>query len=188
MNNKVKKKLAIYLAGRMDYENDAGHKWRADLTPFLEGMGFEVLNPYEFEPEQLKGLKRGRLPEGMKHWTELRDSPDPNHRQRFMKYMRRIIKYDLNLIRNVVDYIIVFWDEGCKTGAGTHAELTIAWDLGKPIYCVEAARMPSWAKACCEELFKSFDELRAFMKNEFGDGQDDENEQLDFSDTKAQEE
>ena len=162
------KKQAVYLAGRMDHEKGEGHEWRTSLTPLLESLGFRVLDPYKFEPRQLEGLRPGRLPEDIKHWTELRDSSNPDHQRRFLRYMRRIIKYDLHIIKNEADYIIVLWDEKCKDGAGTHAELTLAWDLGKPIFCVEAARLPNWARGCCEEVFSSFDELKWFLEDEFG--------------------
>jgi len=159
---------AVYLAGRMNHEKNRGHEWREKITPFLNGLGFEVLNPYEFETKQLNGLRPGNLPKGIKHWVELRHSNDPNHVARFVRYMRRIIRYDLNLIKNNTDYIIVLWDEGCKTGAGTHSELTFALELGIPVYCVERAALPYWARACCEAVFPSFNELKLFLEEEFG--------------------
>jgi len=161
-------RTAVYLAGRMDPNDPMDAKWRKDLTPFLENLGFEVLDPYFFEPDQLAGLKAGRLPKGYKHWTELRDASEPHLVERFLRYMRRIIKFDIKTVKNDADYLIVRWSEGCKSGAGTHAEITIAFDIGKPVYVVEEAKMPSWARACAEKVFKNFDELRAFMTDEFG--------------------
>ena len=170
----MRKKCNIYLAGRMDHEKDRGHEWRAKLTPFLHELGFDVLNPYEFEIKQLEGLRPGRLPEGFKHWVELCYSEDPKHVARFVRYMRRIIKFDLNLVKNDTDYIIVLWDKGCASGAGTHAELTFALDCNVPVFCVAKTKMPYWARACCDEVFSSFDELKSFMKEEFGPNDSDE--------------
>ncbi len=169
----MQKKPQVYLAGRMNRKDPYDSQWRTDLTPFLENLGFEVLDPYHFEPMQLKGLHRHRLPDGISHWHELRHSKDPSHQNRFLKYMRRIIKYDLNLVKNIADFIIVYWDEGCRDGAGTQSEITVAWDIGKLVYCVAAAKLPAWARGCCEEVFTSFDELKAFLKEEFGDDDDE---------------
>ena len=58
-----KKKLTAYLAGALEAAADLGAGWRTEITPFLEEQGFEVLNPWEFEPFQLKGLQPNRLPE-----------------------------------------------------------------------------------------------------------------------------
>jgi nucleoside 2-deoxyribosyltransferase len=144
-------------------------QWREELTPFLIKLGFSVLNPYKLEPLQLKGLRPGRRPKGYDHWCQFGDSGDPYLEARFLKYMRKIIRFDINLVRKDADFLVVYWDEACKTGAGTHAEMTVAFMSDKPIYCVAAAKMPAWARGCCEEVFTTFDELKAFLKDEFGD-------------------
>lgn len=167
------KKQKVYLAGRMNRKDPHDSKWREDITPFFEKLGFEVLNPYKFEPLQLKGLRPGRLPESIEHWHQLRHSDDPAHVERFLKYIRRIIKYDLNLVRNEADIIVVYFDEGCRSGAGTQSEMTVAWDLGKLVYCVADTKLPAWARGCCEEVFSSFDELKTFLEKEYGDDDDE---------------
>lgn len=166
-------KPAVYLAGRMNRNNPADVQWRKELTPFLEELGFDILDPCDLEPAQLQGLRPNRLPEGVKHWHELRNSTDPAQVARFVKYMRRIIKFDLNIVKNITDIVIVLWDEGCRSGAGTHSEITVAFDVGKLVYCVATAELPAWAFGCCQEIFKSFDELKTFMKKEYG-GDDDQ--------------
>lgn len=160
-----------YLAGRMS-NNPHDKKWRDDMAPFLEDLGFEVLDPYKFEPLQLQGLRPTRLPDGFNHWYELRDSDDPLHIERFLKYMRRIIKYDIHLVTQIVDVVIVYWDKGCKNGAGTHSEMTAAFIAGKPVYLVleKGTRLPAWATGCCDEIFDNFDDLRVFLKEDWGSG------------------
>ena len=162
----MRKKPIAYLAGRMSGDA-ADLQWRKDLTPFLETLGWDVANPYDFEPHQLKGLKPGRLPDGYKHWYELKNATEPNLKARFLNYMRRIIKYDMNMIKSNVDYVVAHWTENCKTGAGTQSELTLAFDRGIPVYCVASAELPAWTVGCCERIFKDFDELRAFLQAEF---------------------
>jgi len=161
------RKPSVYLCGRMSGDPQDS-KWRADLTPFLETLGFEVLDPCEFEPRQLRGLKLGRLPEGFTHWTQLQHAKEPRLVDRFLRYFRYVIRFDIKMIRTQVDYMVVRWSENCKTGAGSHAEITFAFDLGIPIYCVEEVTMPAWGRACCSEVFRTFDELRAFLTEEFG--------------------
>ena len=163
-------KTKAYLAGRMS-KNPNDVKWREEITPFLEELGFEVLNPYKLEPLQLKGLRPSRLPEGFQHWYELRDSEDPLHVERFMKYMRRIIKFDIHIVNNIADLVIVYWDKGCKDGAGTHSEMTSAFITGKPVYCVleKGTRLPAWARGCCEELFDSFEDLKKFLVEDWSE-------------------
>lgn len=164
----MREKPSVYLAGRMDHDVNKGHEWRDDMQPFLENLGFTVLNPYLFEPRQLMGLRPGRLPKEYKHWTQLRHSPNKDHQDRFVRYMRRIIKYDLDVIKNEVDIVVVKWDEGCRDGAGTHSELTLAWDLNIPVYCIEEYPMPNWARGCCEKVFKTIDEIKLFINEEYG--------------------
>jgi hypothetical protein len=164
----AKQKMVVYLAGRMG-RDPADEAWRQDLTPFLESLGFEVLNPCEFEPRQLRGLKLKRLPEGMSHWTELQHSEDSRQVERFLRYMRHVISFDIKLVRSQVNYVVCRWSEGCKTGAGTHSELTEAFMNGVPVYCVEEASLPAWSRGCCTEVFKTFDELKEFLTEEFGE-------------------
>lgn len=175
----MKQKLSIYLAGGMEASNNLGAQWRENITPLLEELGLEVLNPVLFEPKQLKGLQPRKLPEfctndeGKKvkvsHWHDLKNATEPHLYGRFLKYMRRIIKYDINIVRNETDSVICYWSETTAKGAGTHAELTEAFLSNKEVYCVAHANMPAWAKACCTEIFKTFEELREFLTSEFGE-------------------
>jgi hypothetical protein len=175
----MKHKLSIYLAGGMESSSNLGAQWRTNLTPILEELGLEVLNPVLFEPMQLKGLQPRKLPEfctnadGKKikvnHWHDLKHATEPHLYARFLKYMRRIIKYDINIVRNEADYVICYWNETTAKGAGTHAELTEAFLSNKDVYCVMQANMPAWARACCTRIFKTFDDLRGFLAQEFGE-------------------
>lgn len=170
-------KMRVYLAGSIEAEPDLGNGWRKDMTPFLEELGFEVLNPCMFEPQQLKGMQFNRLPEfftdlyGNKikptHWHQLKNASERILYNRFLKYMRLIIKFDINVVRNNTDFVIVYWNESACKGAGTHAELTEAFLSNIPVYCVATVNMPAWAKACCTEIFLDFNGLREFLNIEF---------------------
>ena len=162
-----------YVAGRMG-QDPRDKQWREDITPFLNKLGFKVMNPYLLEVIQLRGLRPGRLPEkapdGTKitHWFDLSKFPqESNEYARFLKYMRAIIDYDLGLVEKA-DLIIARWSEGCKTGAGTHSELTYARKLRKVVYLVnEAKHVPEWTQGCVNKIFNSFEELQKFLSEEY---------------------
>ena len=173
MKNKTQRPKA-YLIGRMG-KSKRDRQWRIDIAPFLNKLGFKVLDPYKLEPLQLKGLKPGRLPlkapDGTKitHWYELSAFPqDTPEYQRFLKYMRSIIDYDLNIVENVADIMIVRWSKSCKFGCGSQAEISLARKVRKPVYLVnEAGKVPEWAKGCATRIFDNFDELKKFLTDEY---------------------
>lgn len=171
------KKFSIYLGGAMEKAKDLGAHWRTELTPFLEGLGFEVLNPNLFEPRQLKNLKPNRLPEYLetrdnltikpKCWHDLKFAKDDRLFARFQKYMQRIIRFDLSLVRNETSYMIVLWDTPASQGAGTHAEITEAFMNNVPVYMVATTEVPAWLLGGITKLFNDFDELKGFLMDEF---------------------
>ena len=54
--------------------------------------------------------------------------------EKYAKFIRICIDNDINIVRNHADYIICLWDRNVFKGAGTHAEVTIAYELKKPVY------------------------------------------------------
>jgi len=163
--------------GGMEKEANLGDGWRTELTPALVEFGFSVLNPCEFEPEQLKGLHVNRLPDKIvtdsgksinpTHWHHLKYSPKGSPGAlRFKKYMQQIIDYDLNVVENMADFLICYWTKGAAKGCGTHGEITLARKLRKPVYLVLAkgVELPGWAIGCTTDIFDNFDDLIAKMK------------------------
>ena len=43
---------------------------------------------------------------------------------------------DINIVMNKADYLICLWDQNVMKGAGTHAEITLAFMEQKPVYLV----------------------------------------------------
>ncbi len=161
-----------YLAGGMEAEKALGAGWREVITPKLDAMGYEVLNPCLFESQQLKGLHTNRLPDTIttasgnvvspKHWHELKHATrDSDEYKRFKRYMQRIVRYDLNIVRNETDVVICNWTKGTAKGAGTHSELTVAFESGLPVLAVvqTGVDMPAWSQACCTSIFTTFEDL-----------------------------
>jgi nucleoside 2-deoxyribosyltransferase len=183
MKNKTTKPK-VYLAGRMG-EDPRDRQWRLDITPFLIKLGFKVMNPYLLEIIQLRGLRPGRLPEktpdGSKvtHWFDLFKFPqDTPEYRRAQKYMRAIIDYDLGLVEKA-DLIVARWSEGCKTGAGTHSELTYARKLRKMTYLVnEAKNIPEWTQGCVNRIFSSMEELQKYLMEEYDNKDVDTSQEL----------
>jgi len=169
-------KLQVYLIGAIEKADDLGVGWRKELTPFLLELGLKVLDPTKFEPQQLKGLQPNRLPEFFTdengkqctptHWHHLKSATEPHLQERFKRYMQRIIRFDLKIVEDS-DFMVVRWDKVARQGAGSYHEIGKAFELGKPVYCVQETELPAWLKACCTETFKTFTELKDFLKEEF---------------------
>jgi len=167
-------KAYVYLAGGIEAADKLGVGWRKKITPFLQRQGFSVLDPTKLEPKQLKGLKKRRLPKVcvdrfgnkrvVKHWHDLKRAVEPNLYMYFTQCMRRVIRYDMNLVTNQADIILVFWDSAAARGAGTHAEITQAFLSRKPVICIAAQSLPGWLKACCHLIFYSFEDFYAYCK------------------------
>jgi len=171
-------KLKFYLAGAMEKAENLGAGWRDDMTAKLDILGHEVLNPCLFEPRQLKGLHTKRLPESFTnklngelvkptHWHQLKLAKEQHLQDRFLKYMRHIIKFDIKILLGEADVVVCLWSEDTGKGAGTHAELTYAYLNNIPVYTVMTHEMPAWALACCTKTFDSFEELNSFLSNEY---------------------
>lgn len=171
-------KLKFYGAGRMG--SDVRDKtWRTEITEHIEKIG-EFWNPYLLEPVQLRGLRPGRLPKTtpdgklVKHWYDLRNFPKiSNEYKRFKKYMEAIIEYDLGLVKKA-DVILVRWSDGCKSGGGTHGEVSYAKILNKQVFCFNESKdkLPEWIEGCCTEVFDNMEEMLKFLFDEYGDSDD----------------
>jgi len=172
----------VYLAGPMENAEDGklGSTYRDAINArLLCEFEVKVLNPCEFEPEQLKGLRPNSLPDSFegrdgkvvkpKHWHDLKRAPrGSTPYKRFKKYMRRIINYDIKLVERNVDYVVAYWTEGTAKGAGTHSELTAAYRRNIPVYVVAIVDPPGWVEGCATQVFEDWEELFEFLKEELG--------------------
>ena len=172
-------KPVIYLIGGMEQEAKLGAGWREFVTPKLEELGFEVLNPVLFERDQLKGLHINRLPKTLltrsgktiepTFWHQLKLAPfNSSEFRRFTRYMRRIIAFDMDVVKNQADMMLVNWTTGAGRGAGSHAEINTAYENRKPVYAVVAKGVdyPAWLMGCTDMIFENFDECLTFLANE----------------------
>lgn len=144
--------MLAYLSGSIEYSPDQGRAWRASITPFLQSLGCEVYDPASDEKKNLDDFERKYF----RSWktTDL---------ARFQATLRKIIRYDLDLIEYKADFLIVYWDEYAGRGAGTQAEVSMAYRRGIPIYLVAAmpiAEISGWILGCSTEIFHSFEDLK----------------------------
>lgn len=164
----------IYLAGSIEKSEDP-FTWRNEMEEFLSKYHTEVYNPCKEEKYKLKGLKCGRLPKDMTSWHQLKSSPEPHLRRRFMKYMKIIRETDLEAVGSS-DFIIVRWDAATQQGAGTLHEIIHSAALDIPVYVVAEHEFPAWAWALVYEsdgaVFKDFDELKDFLSDELEENDD----------------
>ena len=140
-----------YLSGAIEHAPDGGRAWRRDAAAFLATIGHRVFDPTENELKFLDEVERREF----RAWKRT----DP---ERFRRTVRRFIAADLDVIANEADYVICLWDEAATRGGGSHAEVTYAHRLGKPVYLVTALphdAVSGWVLACASELFDGFEAL-----------------------------
>ena len=148
--------MRAYLSGSIEYASDDGKGWRAQIAPFLRGLGHHVYDPAADEKKNLSD-------EEVLHFRGWKASD----LARFQATVRKIIAWDLDWIESRTDYVVGYWDAAAARGAGTQGELTLAHRAGIPVYLVLAMPVGSvsgWILGCATEVFSGFDELRLFLQ------------------------
>ena len=156
--------MIAYLSGAMEFANDEGALWRNELTIWLKN----TINHQTIDPvvESAKIVEENNA-ENYRNWKE-------EDVQKYARFIQLCIKNDIKIVREKADYLICLWDENVIKGAGTHAEITFAYDLKKPVYLVNKLpqKDPSgWIMACSSHIFANFDDLKDFLikKYKFND-------------------
>jgi hypothetical protein len=80
--------------------------------------------------------------------------------------MKCIRDYDLNLIKEEVDIVLVLWDKIAARGAGTHDEMRTAEEYDKTVLCIEIDPLPGWLVPSCTEIFSTFDKAKEYLIGE----------------------
>lgn len=146
-------KQTAYLAGPMEFAEDAGLPWREEYRKELAKLNIQCIIPHEeeakIEPvltiEELKTLKRENLPTYKEH------------------YRKNFMLPDINIVRSV-DFLIIRWNG--EQMSGTIAEANEAFLQGKPVYLVtnqQIESIPGWFLSCCTEEFTSLSCLLLFL-------------------------
>ena len=147
--------MVIYLSGAIEHAPDFGKPWRARLAPKLRALGHEVYDPATDE-------KKNLTDEEVRNFRAWKRSD----LERFQRTVRKIIDWDVEWIERRADCVICFWDEHCSKGAGTQAELTLAYKRAMPVYLVAGLpveQISGWILGCATRIFADFDELERFL-------------------------
>ena len=152
--------MIAYLSGAMEFADDEGASWRNEITIWLnETINHQSINPVI---ESAKIVKENNA-ENYRSWKVA----DAN---KYARFIQLCIKNDLEIVREKADYLICLWDENVIKGAGTHAEITYAYDLKKPVYLINKLSpkdLSGWIMACSSEIFSNFDDLKDFLIKEY---------------------
>lgn len=153
--------MLAYLSGSIEYSPDYGKSWRAELAPFLRGLGCEIYDP---AADERKNLDAGEVG----HFRQWKATDLP----RFQAVLRKIICWDLDWIDRS-DCVICYFDEAAARGAGTQGEITHAHRAGIPVYLVlgmPVEKISGWVLGCATEVFADFEALKnAFTARRAGE-------------------
>mgnify|MGYP001502506612 CR=1 FL=1 len=152
--------MIAYLSGAMEFADDEGASWRNELTIWLKN----TINHQSIDPviESAKIVKENNA-ENYRLWKK-------NDVEKYAHFIQLCVKNDIEIVRNKADYLICLWDENVIQGAGTHAEITFAYDLKKPVYLINKLPLrdlSGWIMACSSQIFTNFEDLKDFLIKEY---------------------
>ena len=154
------KTMRAYLSGAMEYAHDEGAGWRQMMTDWLDdSFGHTVYNPVIESQNLIKSYGAGDYRE----WKV-------SNPKRYADFIRVCVDRDIDTVRKGVDYIICLWDDFVLRGAGTHAEVTLAYEIGKPVYLINqlsSGDISGWIMACSTKIFSNFDELKSHLSDTY---------------------
>jgi hypothetical protein len=151
--------MLAYLSGSIEYSPDYGKSWRAQITPFVRGLGHDVYDPALDEKKNLDD-------DEVRFFRRWKTTDLP----RFQTTLRKIIAWDLDWIEHKSDYVICYFDEAAARGAGTQGELTLAHRVKVPVYLVlgmPTETISGWILGCATEVFSNFEELKSFLASKY---------------------
>jgi len=143
--------MLVYLSGSIEYAADFGKSWRAELTPFLRGAGYDVYDP---AADEKKNLADDEVREFRKWKT--------SDLARFQSTLRKIIAWDLDWIDRS-DCVVCYFDEAAARGAGTQGEVTYAHRIGVPVYLIlgmPVDKVSGWVLGCSTQVYGDFEGLK----------------------------
>jgi len=152
--------MIAYLSGAMEYAVDEGSGWRLDMASWLVAqLGHNVIDPVE--ESRLLMLQENST--DYRTWKE-------SDTERYREFVRQCVDRDIRAVTKEVDYIICLWNEDVFKGAGTHGEVTLAFQHNVPVYLVNQIPLrdlSGWIMACSSEIFNNFEELKVFLLENF---------------------
>lgn len=161
-----KKKLKTYLAGPIgDVKIEEAKDWREYLRVELAKIGIGVLNPLD-----KYGASLPKVRSQIKNWTRYGNIKALRH-----MVASKIIPQDLQMVKEA-DFITLWLPAERKAEVcGSYGEITVAFDLGIPVYIVTERKLkplnvPKWAVGCSTEIFISWKDYLTHIKENWTNG------------------
>jgi hypothetical protein len=164
---KEEKNKVAYLVGGMEKAPKLGSGWRNELTPFLEELGFSIIDPVKKETNIVTQKTTN-------DWYKMKTSK--KYFNVFVDNMRNIINIDLDIVEKAATHLVIYWDKYAAIGAGSQGEVTLGYRTwtkkGRPIAYLIVGNMPlkqvpGWILGCAQYIFTSTSEFKKFMLKEF---------------------
>ena len=153
--------MIAYLSGAIEYSHDEGEGWRNNITEWLASkLHHSVINPVE----ESRLIISNTDSHNYRNWKE-------TDLKRYKNFINKFVLRDIKAVTKEVNYIICLWNKEVFKGAGTHGEVTLAFEHGIPVYVVNQVPLTDlsgWIIACSAEVFKNFEELKLFLLRKFG--------------------
>ena len=148
----------IYLAGGMEFAVDLGADWRLQCSNKLTQLGYTPVDITKLDKSYTAA-----------HGDIFRSADDVEVLQRKINIRKHFIDTDLKLIKNDCDALVVLLDESVRKGSGTTSEMQFAYNHDIPIFVVnslpETERVSGWMFALTTKMFKTFEELYAYLES-----------------------
>lgn len=146
-----------YLAGPIEFAQDLGMGWRNMITPQLEAMGIDVVDPNKVY-NRMEESKRVEL---------IKNCRETNNWDLLTQEAKLCRNFDLRLV-DISDFLIVAIDPSIPT-CGTWEEIFWANRSKKPILVVWKGgkkKVSYWFFGTIphQYIFETFDELLAYLK------------------------
>ncbi|MFL3027397.1 MAG: hypothetical protein ACJZ1O_03815 [Candidatus Neomarinimicrobiota bacterium] len=153
--------MIAYLSGAIEYSHDEGEGWRNNITEWLASkLHHSVINPVE----ESRLIISNTDSHDYRNWKE-------TDLERYKNFINKFVLRDIKAVTKEANYIICLWNKEVFKGAGTHGEVTLAFEHGIPVYVVNQVPLTDlsgWIIACSAEVFKNFEELKLFLLRKFG--------------------
>lgn len=152
--------MIAYLSGAIEYSHDEGEGWRNNITEWLASkLHHSVINPVE----ESRLIISNTDSHDYRNWKE-------TDLERYKNFINKFVLRDIKAVTKEANYIICLWNKEVFKGAGTHGEVTLAFEHGIPVYVVNQVPLTDlsgWIIACSAEVFKNFEELKLFLLRKF---------------------
>lgn len=163
-------KLKTYMAGPMDDVSiGESRDWRDWLTEQLGKMGIETLDPIS-----KYGDEYGVIRQKFSMWQKFGNVDAIRQ-----IVSTQVIPPDLEMVREC-DFVTLYIPPEGNEICGSYGEMTLAFDVGKPVYIVTRRRLkplnlPKWAVGCSTKIFSSWEDYLEYIRENYvNDGSENE--------------